>query len=220
MSTTISGAAQAAADATTTAAAGKKNTLGKDAFLQMLVAQLKNQDPLNPMDGTAFVAQLAQFSSLEQLQNLNTAMGSLPAYFDTFANAQMSNLIGKEAVAEGNVIKVSGSSAKIGYRLPSDIQSGEIKIYNAGGVLVDTLKIGSQRGGLQNTTWNCSGQAAGDYTFEVAAEDKNGKDVPVDKLISGTVSGVTYQNGVPYLIINGIETAFSSVVAISQSKNT
>jgi len=85
---------------------------------------------------------------------------------------------------------------------------------------VDTLKIGSQRGGLQNITWNCSGQTAGDYTFEVAAKDKNGKDVPVDKLISGTVSGVTYQNGVPYLIINGIETAFSSVVAISQSKNT
>ena len=51
------------------------NTLGKDAFLKMLIAQLRHQDPLNPMDGTAFVAQLAQFSSLEQLTNLNETMG-------------------------------------------------------------------------------------------------------------------------------------------------
>ena len=103
------------------------NTLGKDAFLKMLIAQLRHQDPLNPMDGTAFVAQLAQFSSLEQLTNLNEAMGALPKYLNQFSNAQMANLIGNEAVVKGNSITVSGSATNIVYRLPAEIQNGTIK---------------------------------------------------------------------------------------------
>ena len=67
----------AASATTTTTTASAKNVLGKDDFLKMMIAQLKNQDPMNPMDGTAFTAQLAQFSSLEQLQNVNTQLDLL-----------------------------------------------------------------------------------------------------------------------------------------------
>ena len=213
MTTAIQSATSAATTSTT---ANAKNVLGKDAFLQMMIAQLKNQDPLNPMDGTAFVAQLAQFSSLEQLSNLNTTMGTLPNYLGQFSNAQMANLIGNTATATGNVINVSGSSAKITYRLPSDIQSGTIKIYNSNGSLVDTVKIGSQKTGLQSSTWNCSNQATGSYTYEITATDKAGKAVTVDKMIYGTVTGVSFKNNLSYLTINGQEVAFSDVVAINK----
>ncbi len=194
-----------------------KNTLGKDAFMQMLIAQLQNQDPLNPMDGTQFVAQLAQFSSLEQLQNLNDVMGALPTSLGNATNAQMANLIGNQATAKGNAIAVSGSSAKISYKLPSDIQSGTIKIYNSNGTLVDTVKIGSQKTGMQSVTWNCSKQTAGNYTYEISATNSKGAAVTVDKIISGTITGVSFKDGTAYLTINGQEVAFSDVVSINKA---
>lgn len=219
MAITTQNAISTATSTATSAVSTAKNALGKDAFMQMLIAQLKNQDPLNPMDGTQFVAQLAQFSSLEQLTNLNTTMGSLPSYLGNFSNAQMANLIGNEATAKGNVIAVSGSSVKIAYQLPSDIQSGTIKIYDSNGSLVDTVKIGSQKTGLQNTTWNCSNQNTGNYTYEVNATDSNGKEVTVDKMISGTITGVSFKDNLSYLTINGQEVAFSNVIAINKSSN-
>ncbi|MEE9912680.1 MAG: flagellar hook assembly protein FlgD [Deltaproteobacteria bacterium] len=216
MTTAIQNVAGAASSAISSASKAT-DALGKDAFMKMLIAQLQNQDPLNPMDGTQFVAQLAQFSSLEQLTNLNQTMGSLPEYLGAFSNAQMVNLIGSEATAEGNSISLNGSSANITYRLPSDIQSGTIKIYDSNGSLVDTVKIGSQKTGLQSTTWNARNQAAGNYTYEISAVDRNSKDVTVDKMISGKITGVSFKNGSSYLTINGQEVAFSNVVAINKS---
>jgi flagellar basal-body rod modification protein FlgD len=217
MSTAIQSATSATATTSTTASA--KNVLGKDAFLQMMLAQLKNQDPLNPMDGTAFVAQLAQFSSLEQLSNLNTTMSALPTYLGQFNNAQMANLIGHNATATGNVINVSGSTANISYRLPSDIKSGTISIYNSNGLQVDTVKIGAQKTGVNTINWNSSSQATGSYTFDISATDKNGKTVSVDKLITGTITGASFKGNISYLTINGQEVAFSDVIAINKSSN-
>lgn len=193
------------------------NTLGKDAFLKMLIAQLQNQDPLNPMDGTAFVAQLAQFSSLEQLSNLNETMSSMPVYLNQFSNAQMANLIGNEAMAKGDALTVSGSVTKISYRLPADIQSGTVKVYNASGMLVDSINIGSQKTGLQSVMWNSTSQSPGNYTFEVNAFDSRGQAVNPEKMISGTISGVSFKNSIPYLTINGAEVAFSNVVSITKT---
>ena len=77
----------------------KTKDLGKDEFFKLLIAQLKNQDPLNPQDGSAFAAQLAQFSSLEQLTNINTALAAQNANYASLLNAQAVNLIGKEVSA-------------------------------------------------------------------------------------------------------------------------
>lgn len=216
MAISASNAVNAATSTTTGSTSTTKNTLGKDAFMKMMIAQLQNQDPLNPMDGTQFVAQLAQFSSLEQLQNLNDVMTSLPTYLGNFSNAQMANLIGDNALAAGNVVTADGSSAKITYRLPSDIQSGTIKIYDTNGSLVDTIKIGSQKSGMQSSIWNCSGKAAGNYTYEINAVDRKGSEVTVDKMISGTITGVSFKDGAAYLTINDQEVAFSDVVTINK----
>jgi len=196
-----------------------KNDIGKDAFMKMLIAQLQNQDPLNPMDGTEFAVQLAQFSSLEQLQNLNTTMSSLPDYLGSFTNAQVANLIGDEATATGNVIAVNGSSTKINYNLPSDIAGGTISIYNSNGLLVDTISVGSQKTGVQSVTWNSDGQNTGNYTYEISAKDSSGNAVTVDSYLTGTVTGVSYKDNLSYLVINGKEVAFTDVLKINKTSN-
>lgn len=83
----------------TSTESSQKKALGTDAFFKLLIAQLKNQDPLNPQDGSAFAAQLAQFSSLEQLTNLNTTVTSQNLNYKNLLNAQSVNLIGKEVTA-------------------------------------------------------------------------------------------------------------------------
>jgi len=84
---------------TSSNASVQNKAIGKDEFFKLLIAQLKNQDPLNPQDGAAFSAQLAQFSSLEQLTNLNTAMTAQNLNYTNLLNAQSVNLIGKEVTA-------------------------------------------------------------------------------------------------------------------------
>jgi flagellar basal-body rod modification protein FlgD len=200
-------------------AAKDNNVMGKDAFMQMLIAQLKNQDPLNPMDGTEFAVQLAQFTSLEKLTNLNETMKVLPEYLSSFANAQMVNMIGNEAVAKGNVIDVNSTSAKVTYRLPSAVSSATIKIYNPSGMLVDTLKVGSQEAGVNSMTWNCGNIAPGSYTYDISAVDQNGKAIAVDTLLQGMVTGASFKNGSAYLTIHGREVAFADVISINKITN-
>ena len=195
------------------------NVMGKDAFMKMLIAQLKNQDPLNPMDGTQFAVQLAQFTSLEKLTNLNETMKVLPEYLSSFANAQTVNMIGNEAIANGNVIDVSSTSATITYNLPSAIADATIKIYNSNGLLVDSVKVGSQNAGRNSITWYCGDIEAGNYTYDISAVDKNGKSVDVSTLLQGTITGASFKNGSAYLTINGQDVAFSDVLAINKANN-
>lgn len=204
----------------TTSSSTKSTTstaLGQDEFMTMLLAELKNQDPLNPMEGKDFAAQLAQFSSLQQLSNLNTTMSTLPTYLQAFSNAQMAGIIGDEAVASGDTITVSGSSTDISFNLPSDIASGTLKIYNSSGSQVGSADLGSLSSGINTITWDTSSVNSGDYTFTISAADKSGNAVTATTLVSGTVTGVTFKDNTAYLTINGQEVAFSNVVAINKS---
>lgn len=208
-----------AANTSSSSLTSSASNLGQDEFMTMLLAQLKNQNPLDPMDGKDFAAQLAQFSSLQQLSNLNTTMSSLPTYLKAFSNAQMVGMIGNEAVAKGNTIAVSGSSTNIIFSLPSDIQSGTIKIYNTSGSQVGTANLGSLKSGINKIAWNTSNVATGNYTFEISAVDQSGNAVTAEKLFSGTVTGASFKDSEAYLTIGGQEVAFSNVVAINKSTN-
>jgi len=193
--------------------------LGADDFMTMLIAELQSQNPLDPMDGKEFAAQLAQFSSLSQLSELNTTMSSLPTYLQAFSNAQMVGLIGKEAVVSGDVIKVSGSSTDISFSLPSDITGGTLTIYNSSGTKVGSTDLGALEAGINSITWNTSDVDAGDYTFEVSAVDASGNAVTATTLITGTVTGTSFKDDTAYLTINGQEVKFSNVVSINSSTN-
>ncbi len=192
------------------------DTVGKDEFLQMMIAQLKNQDPLNPLDGTDFTAQLAQFSSLEQLVNMNDQLQNINLYQSSLNNAESVNLIGKEITAEGDTIKSDGSSTDLIYNLSGNAQKVIITIYDESGKLVDTLEPGPQNQGRNSMAWDSNSLANGNYTFEVSAIDAGGDVVPAFTEIKGRVNGVTFMNGSPYLFVNGKEIPFDRVISVNE----
>ncbi len=210
---------QSATGSTTAATGGTKTVLGKDEFLKMLIAQLKNQDPLNPLDGTAFTAQLAQFSSLEQLQNINTQLSSFTKQQQALGNTQAVNLIGREVLAKGSTVHAEGSPVSLSYQLQSDAAEGLVRIYDANGAFVDALTFRNQRQGLNTLTWSPPSSLAGDCTFEVSAVDGNGKSVGVDAMVQGEVTAVNYRDGVTYLSVGGREIAYGDVVSVKKTSS-
>ena len=205
---------------TTVASAASSQVLTQDDFLQMLIAQLQNQDPLNPLSGTDFAAQLAQFSSLDQLTKINTQLSSLASTLSSTNNSQVVSLIGDEVVANGNSITVSGASTTLAYNLSQNAQQGTIQIYDSNGTLVNTLTFGQQQSGNNTVNWNTSNVNSGTYTFKVSAVDSSGNAVSATTMMTGTVTGVTFQNGVPYLSVNGQNVALTDVQYITMSGNS
>ena len=193
------------------------NTMGKDDFFKMMIAQLQHQDPLNPLDGTDFTAQLAQFSSLEQLSNVNDQLEMLGLYQASLNNAQSISLIGKEITAIGDVVKVEGASVDLAYNLSESAEQVTIKIYDEGANLVDTLELGSQQEGENSVTWDCGGIASGNYSFDVSAIDANGDAISAYTLITGEVTGIAFKGGFyPYLSVNGQDIPLGSIISVNE----
>lgn len=202
------------------------DVLGKDDFLQLLVAQLQNQDPLNPMEGTEFTAQLAQFSSLEQLYNVNDNLGDLESNQLVTNNTQAVSMIGKSAWAYGNIVQKEDSEiTQIHFGLGADSQETIVNIYNAQGDFVKTIAVGAREAGDNTVTWDGTDDSgssvpAGYYQFEVLAGDAQGAPVSAETFIVGTVTGVTFNNGTAQLLINDLSIPMSSVVHVAELDNT
>jgi flagellar basal-body rod modification protein FlgD len=214
------GSADTSQTAASTATASAGNALGKDSFLKLLITQMKNQDPLSPMDNTAFVAQLAQFSSLEQMQNLNSKIDSALQLGQSMNNANASGLIGREVRASGNNVALASSgTVDLGYFLSAAASKVTVTVYDSTGNLVRTFQDAAGTAGDNSVTWDgrtTSGSraAAGSYTFKVLATDESGAAVTTTPLVNGVVSGVTYRSGVAYLMVNGREVPFSDLLEV------
>ena len=183
------------------------STLGTDAFLQLLMTQLRYQDPLSPMDSTQFTAQLAQFSTLEQLTTVNSTLNNLLLTQMSATNLAATNLLGKTIKAAGDSVSVkAGSSSPISYTLAQDAASVVLQIYDANGALVKTMTKGAQPAGDQQVIWDATDDqgrtvADGTYKVKVTATNSKAESVGVTLYQTGTVTGVTYQNGIPYLLL-------------------
>jgi len=196
---------------------GTQKTLGKEDFLKMLLAQMKNQDPLNPQDGTAFAAQLAQFSSLEQLTNLNAEIQNQSLSMTTLAHTQAVGLIGKTVnVTDGNSLVAAGQPLDISYTLAEDAKNVQVTVFDQEGKLVKTIEGTDQEAGQNRVTWNMDADTTGNYTFQVSARDINGNDITVNPMSQGTVEAVRFKDNKIYVLVNGQELLFSNVTTVSQ----
>ncbi|WP_432737845.1 flagellar hook assembly protein FlgD [Maridesulfovibrio sp. FT414] len=182
-----------------------KSSLGQDDFLKLLLTQMQNQDPANPMEDKEYMAQMAQFSSLEQLTQLN---GSMKTMIDNNAQDQMVSavgFIGKEVRAEGyNVSRTGDKVSKVFYGLGESVANAFINIYDNNNNLIRTEQLGSKAEGTYEYEWDgkdWSGKEAPDgvYTIAMAAEDADGKPVMIKTEVSGEVTGVVAENGQQYL---------------------
>ncbi|OEU71606.1 MAG: flagellar hook capping protein [Desulfovibrio sp. S3730MH75] len=182
-----------------------KTQLGSDDFLKLLLTQMQNQDPANPMEDKEYMAQMAQFSSLEQLTKLNTTMTGVA---NNGAQEQMVSavgFIGKEVKAEGyNVSRSDGEISKIFYGLGEPVANAFINIYDQNQNLQRTVQLGTKAEGTYEFEWDGKDWSGNDvpdgvYTIAMAAEDADGAPVMVKTEVSGEVSGVVSEGGQQFL---------------------
>jgi flagellar basal-body rod modification protein FlgD len=221
MLTNISGVTDYVDTTSTKSTDSSGTTLGKDAFLKLLLAQLNHQDPLNPADPSQFASQLAQFSSLEQLTNVNENLTALQASQDSNSKYQAMDLIGKEIQADGDTLTVGDSNtAKGSFNIESAADCAVV-ISNDSGNVVKTINLENLAKGDHSFTWDGKDYkgtdvANGSYTFKIVAQDSAGKSIDATTKISGLVDRVNLDDTDPTLYIGSLPISLSEVTDITQ----
>ena len=212
MNTAIS--ATANAGAATAAGASGKTGIGKDAtedrFLKLLIAQMKNQDPLNPLDNAAVTSQMAQINTVQGISQLNATMASM---LTQMQGTQAMSLPGHQVLIEGNSLSLAksgaSSAARAGYELAADADRVTVEIKNAQGQLVNTLELGKQAAGANTFNWNGSTGSTtapdGAYSFTVKAS-AGGGGVTVGSLMAAQVVGTANTPQGVRLTLDGVGT--------------
>jgi flagellar basal-body rod modification protein FlgD len=190
-------------------------------FYKLLTTQIQYQDPLNPMENTEFTSQLAQLSSVEQLQGVNKNLTYLQLYMASINNSQALSFIGKEVNASGNTVYWDGTnSPTMNYSLSGDAARVVVNIYDQNNNLVRTYHQGEQKKGEQSFTWENGLDNDGDkvgegiYKFSVLATNADGNAVNSTTMLSGRVEGLTFEEGVTYVIVNGQKVAIGDIISI------
>jgi len=190
----------------TSSSASTKGELGRDQFLTLLVAQLKHQDPLNPMESTEFTAQLAQFSSLEQLFDINDNLEILQGTEDSQRLENLLDYIGKEIKSSDSAITLNNGKAFGGSYTLEERGDVIISIFDTEGSEIRTIYRDDQEAGEHNVDFDGKDNYGypvpdGYYSFSVQAFDNKGSSIEVSTGLSGLVTAVTYQGGIPYLMV-------------------
>jgi len=195
--------------------------LGKDAFLKLMMAQLKQQDPTNPLKSHEMAAQLAQFSSVEQLTNIRTAIEEL-GNKDNHDQFKLLDLIGKQVSGDSAQLRrtLGDSEHKVEFSLPASADRATVVIKNAKGQEVKKYELDHLKTGKNIVTWNGlknddSEAPVGDYRVEINAS-KAGKALKAKTKFSGPVDGVTFTKNGPMLMVDGKKLALSDVKSVSR----
>lgn len=210
----------AAAAATQTAQPG--GAMGKDQFLKLLIAQMQNQDPTNPLDGSQMAAQLAQFSSLEQLQQINETLTGQATSQGTLLGAIQSTAaissIGHNVIAAGNQIEIGGSAptSSVTADFGDAGANATLHIYDASGNEVGSRSLGAVSAGRHTFDLGAATKGLGDgkYTYSIDAKSTAGNAVPVTTYMTGRVSGVSSSPSGLVLNIGDLTVPYANVIQI------
>jgi flagellar basal-body rod modification protein FlgD len=205
---------------------GSLQQLGKDDFLQLLITKLQYQDPMEPMDDEDFVAQLAQFSTLEQMNNISEGIATSNNWdymqMQSINNAMAAGLIGKEVKAAYDGIYLDfDSTPSIAYALEAHADEIRFTIRDQDGTVVATLTETDIEPGKGSITWdgltNSGDRAAeGFYTVEAVATGVDGQTFQPRLALVGIVSAITYRDGSAYLIVDGTEVALGDISGVGE----
>lgn len=196
------------------------NTLDKDAFLKLLVAEIQNQNPLEPMDNQKFLDQMTQFTTMEQMTNMSESFQGFITQMQSATKLQASAVVGKYAVIEGNTIKFKDNVAEgIVYNVEEE---GEIfiRITDKEGNLVREDSLGYNEPGIYGYQWdgrNNSGtiQTEGTYDYQMVMIDSNGEEQTFGGVDGGTVEAVQFIDDEIYVIVNNQKYDFKDIIEIS-----
>jgi flagellar basal-body rod modification protein FlgD len=195
------------------------STMGKEDFLTLLVAQLQNQDPLNPSDPTEFTAQLAQFSSLEQLFTVNESLTGLTSATQSQQQLSALSLIGREAVFDSNSFRLGAEDVTLGYNLETTADRVELHVQDSSGKSVAVLKPADKTAGTHFVTWDGldgSGRqvAAGNYTLSILALDPAEEGIAAQPRFKGRITGVDLQSSGSTLVTASGNYTLSDMVGV------
>lgn len=202
--------------------------LDKQDFLKLLIAQIQNQDPLEPQDNSEYVAQLAQFSNVEQTTAINDRLDLLLLQARGQANTQVLGMIGQQATVNGSTVTTDGSSVatQIGFTLDSGAAATKITISDSKGDVIRTIEGGAKRAGYVTVSWdgkNSSGtlQPAGSYKVNVTATDVNGKTVSSTQKTTGLIESISFDQGYAVLHLdNGAAVSVSNLIEVASPPTT
>ena len=171
-------------------------------FMKLLIAQMKNQDPLTPMDNSQLTSQMAQLNMVSGINQLNSTMSSMAGTLQSDQTTKVAGLIGRSVLAPGNGLQLVNGQAQFGVELKQPTDDLQIAIKNNAGNVVQTLDLGPQRAGLQRLVWDGgtdSGAQAldGNYQFELTAtsNDQNLPASAITPLAFGQVQNAVLNNG-------------------------
>ena len=210
--------AQQAAAQTTTGS----TTLGKNEFLKLLTAQLQQQDPTQPMDSTAFVAQLAQFSSLEQMNNVNDTLTKMLTSQSTSLQTTAASMVGKTAVFNTDEVSLTqGKPATITATLSQAATDTNLVIKDKDGNTVRVMALGPMQSGLNTIKWdglddNGKALPTDTYTTQVNAKDISGNPVSLTQNGSARITGITFDNGTPKFLAGGSTLQLSDISELDE----
>jgi flagellar basal-body rod modification protein FlgD len=195
-----------------------KKSLDKDAFMTLLVTQLKNQDPMNPSDSSQLAAQLAQFTSVEQLTQLNEAVASQELSLREATLLSKTSLsaalIGRRVIAEGNEVNVpTTGAAQVRIEVGAGGGQATLRLLDSSGKEVTTRPLGVLPAGRQTLTLPAD-LPAGTYHYEVTVTGAKDTKVAVSTFTRGVVDGVSFKNGQIVLRIGGMEIALDDLAEI------
>ncbi|MFZ6767244.1 flagellar hook assembly protein FlgD [Undibacterium sp. Di26W] len=188
-------------------------------FMTLLVTQLKNQDPLNPMDNAQVTSQMAQLSTVSGIDKLNATVTAMNANFLASQNLQAANMIGHGVIAPGNTMTVTDGKGIYAVDLPQSATKVDVEVRDSAGAVVRKMSVDALPQGVSTLTWDGktdSGTTAanGVYTFDVTAKSGDTK-LAGTNLAFGVVSSITSgSSGVKLNVANVGDVAMSDVKQI------
>lgn len=204
--------------------AGNAN-LDKDAFFKLMLAQMKNQDPTNPLKSHEMAAQLASFSSLEQMQNIHKTLEEMRGGQKPTENFQALNLIGKAVAGDSSKVVrgVNDKDHDFKFNLPMDASEVSVKVRDPEGNIVRTYNLKAVKAGENKLTWNGEDEKAmkagpGEYQFIAEAKTADGKKMGIKTDFDGMITGVSYSPTGPVLHVGNQAIRFADVKKITDPR--
>jgi flagellar basal-body rod modification protein FlgD len=202
----------------------RSQSLDRADFLKMLMTQIQHQDPTSPMSNEEFASQMAQFSSLQELQaiskSLDQSIQTNLLLAQSYNNTMATSLIGKVVKANSDTVHVAGNGdTELSYSLGAAASKISIEIHDADGNVVRTIEVNAQDAGNHSFTWdglNADGKpvAAGDYTFTVSAAGADGESIAASTYVQGVITSVNYEDGTAVLMMGDMKIQLSQVLEV------
>lgn len=218
---TSSAQSTTASTSSASSTSGSNGTVDQSEFMQLLVAQLQNQDPTQPVQGTEFVTQLAQFALVQQSSSQTQALSNLSTQLTGLSNNQSTDLVGQTVTVSGNAVSFNGTAATpTNVTLAAAATNVSATITDSNGNVVQTLNLGPHAAGAMPIPWNGQNSVGGsvpvgNYTVAVTATDASGQSVSVSQNVTGVVQSISFSQGYPQLTLtSGAEAPISQLVSV------